>query len=87
MKFIPYLNYKGDCREAFEFYAKLLGGRTTGIFTFGEAPGGSGMEPDWDDKIMNALLEFGDQSLMGCDSPPHTGRRHDERFLDLHPDR
>lgn len=73
MKFIPYLNYKGDCREAFEFYAKLLDGKVTDIFTFGEAPGGSGMDPSWDDKIMNAQLEFGDQSLMGCDAPPHAG--------------
>lgn len=42
MRFVPYLNFKGDCREAFEFYAKLLDGEITGIFTFGEAPGGSG---------------------------------------------
>jgi uncharacterized glyoxalase superfamily protein PhnB len=26
MELTPYLNFNGDCREAFEFYAKCLGG-------------------------------------------------------------
>ncbi|MGY6709141.1 MAG: VOC family protein [Rhizobiaceae bacterium] len=73
MKFVPYLNFKGDCREAFEFYAHVLDGKITGIFTFGEAPGGSGVDPAWNDKIMNAHMMFGEQELMGCDAPPHLG--------------
>jgi PhnB protein len=73
MKFVPYLNFKGDCREAFEFYAKVLDGEITGIFTFGEAPPGMEMDSAWNDKIMNIQMMVGDQQLMGCDAPPHLG--------------
>lgn len=68
MKFNTYLNFDGDCRRAFEFYARVLGGRVTAMNTFGEMPGCEHMPADAHDRIMHARLEIGDQVLMGTDA-------------------
>ena len=39
MKLHPYLNYGGNCKEAFQFYEKHLGGKITMMMTHGEQPG------------------------------------------------
>lgn len=70
MKVISNLVFKGECREAFDFYARVLGGEVTAMFPFGDAPGESGVEPGWRDRIMHAWMDIGDQSIMGCDAPP-----------------
>ena len=70
MKLVTNLVFKGECRQAFEFYAKVLGGKLTGMHTFGEAPGDMPIDSSFKDKIMHAWLDVGDQSLMGCDAPP-----------------
>lgn len=64
-----YLNYKGKCREAFEFYEKYLGGKITMISTFGEMWEKDKVPPDWGDKILHARIEIGDGVLMGADIP------------------
>ena len=33
----PYLNFDGNCKEAFEFYQRVLGGKLD-MQTFGESP-------------------------------------------------
>ena len=60
-----YLNYRGNCEEAFRFYETQLGGRITGIVRHGE------MNPaapdDWKQKILHARIEIGGTVLMGAD--------------------
>jgi PhnB protein len=68
MKINPYLNFSGQCGEAFRFYAQVLGG-TLQMQTFGEAMGGE-VSPEMRDHVMHVRLEVGDQVLMGSDSPP-----------------
>lgn len=70
MKLINNLVFKGNCREAFECYAEVLGGEIKAMFPFGEAPGGPPVDEQHRDKIMHAWLEVGDQAMMGCDAPP-----------------
>jgi len=36
MKLYTYLNYGGNCRQAFEFYEEHLGGKITSVKTHGE---------------------------------------------------
>ena len=36
MKLYTYLNYGGNCRQAFEFYEEHLGGKITSLTTHGE---------------------------------------------------
>ncbi len=68
MKIVTSLSFRGQCREAFEFYAKVLGGRITAAFPYGDGPPGM---PITDDKykswLMHCWLEVGDQALMGAD--------------------
>ncbi|HWE44953.1 MAG TPA: VOC family protein [Caulobacteraceae bacterium] len=66
-----YLNFNGNCREAFDFYVKATGGELTAVSTFGEAPPGMPITEDFKSKIMHARIKLGDTWLMGSDSPPH----------------
>ena len=45
MQFTPYLNFDGNCAEAFAFYAKLFGGTIVHQSTFGEIPPSENMPP------------------------------------------
>ena len=71
MKIVTSLSFQGQCREAFEFYAKVLGGRITGAFPYGEAPPGMEVkDPAQKDWLMHCWMEVGDQALMGADLLP-----------------
>lgn len=70
MQLHTYLIFDGDCRQAFEFYAKTLGGKITVMTTFGETPACGDMPPETHDKIMHARLEVGAYVVMGTDSTP-----------------
>jgi PhnB protein len=74
MQVQPYLNFNGNAKEAFEFYAKVLKGSIQMMMTHGELPPDSGMPPiapEWKDKIMHTSLSIGDGVLMGSDAPPN----------------
>lgn len=70
MQLTPYLNFNGQCKEAFQFYERCLGGKIVAMFTHGETPAAEHVSPDWQDRIMHARLLVGDAVLMGSDSPP-----------------
>jgi PhnB protein len=38
MKIVTSLSFRGECREAFEFYAKVLGGEIIAAMRYGDAP-------------------------------------------------
>ncbi len=67
IKLDVYINCKGNCREAFEFYEKHLGGKITMISTFSDMWDKNDIPPDWDDKIIHARIEIGGTVLMGAD--------------------
>jgi PhnB protein len=70
VKLNPYLNFKGDCRQAFEVYARILGGRIADLMTFAGTPAEEHVPPEWRDKVMHAMLDLGEGVLMGSDAPP-----------------
>jgi PhnB protein len=70
MQLDPYLSFKGDCEAAFRFYAKCLGGKVEGTFTYGQSPMAQQVPPEWSNKLMHARMVIGDRVLMGCDAPP-----------------
>jgi PhnB protein len=71
MNIIPHLNFNGQCKEAFEFYAKLLDGEIKFSMTWGEIPGGADQFPPETHKlIMHTTLEVDGDLIMGADSPP-----------------
>lgn len=72
MKLNPYLNFNGNCREAFERYQQILGGQLQ-VMTHGQAPACDQIPADWHDRVMHAALCIGEQVLMGADMPPEPG--------------
>lgn len=54
-----YLNFSGNCREAFEFYKSVFGGEFQHVGTFKEIPDHEGMPPipeEMKDQIMHISL-------------------------------
>jgi PhnB protein len=70
MKLCVYLNYGGNCAEAFRFYEQHLGGRITMMTTHGQQPDPSNTPADWKNAILHARIEIGDVVVMGADIPP-----------------
>jgi PhnB protein len=69
MKLDVYLNYAGNCEEAFRFYEQHLGGTITGMMRHGEQPGPSNVPPEMKNSILHARIEIGGTVLMGADIP------------------
>lgn len=70
MQLYTYLNYAGNCRQAFEFYAEHLGGRIVMLQTHGDNPAPMGtIPPDWKNAVLHARLELGGTFVLGADIP------------------
>jgi len=69
MKLHTYLNYGGNCKQAFSFYEKHLGGKITMMMTQGEQPNPQNVPPDQKNAIMYARMSIGETDLMGSDVP------------------
>jgi PhnB protein len=67
---LTHLHFRGNCSEAFKFYAATFGGRIVFSMTYGEAPGAAQASPAARDQIIHARVELGDDALLGCDVPP-----------------
>jgi PhnB protein len=75
-----YLNFTGQCEEAFQFYEQLLGGKIEGLFRYSGSPMDGQMPPDWGNKIMHATLSVEHNQIMGADTPPGQGGGPAKRF-------
>ena len=69
MQALPHLHFKGNCSEAFGFYAKTLGGRIAFSMTYGESPAAAQTPEEVRDQVIHARLELGSQAITGCDAP------------------
>lgn len=67
MKIVTSLSFQGQCREAFEFYAQVLGGKVTAAMPYGDGPPDMPVGEQYKDWLMHAWLDVGDQSIMGAD--------------------
>jgi PhnB protein len=65
-----HLNFSGNCKEAFALYQKVFKAPTPFAMTYGEAPQGAPVPPEWGGKIMHTSIPLGEGRLMGCDAPP-----------------
>ena len=68
MRLDVYVNYRGNCEAAFQFYEQHLGGRITGLVRHGEQPNPD-IPADWRDKVSHARMSIGKSVLMGADIP------------------
>ena len=72
MQFIPYLNFDGQCGEAFDFYAKVFDAKICFRMTYGESPMAKDMPVETHGRVMHTQLESAGGILMGADGPPDT---------------
>ncbi len=72
MRLTTYLNYGGNCEQAFRFYEQHLGGTITMLTRHGEAPVASPgpPPPEWENAVLHARLTLGGTELLGADVPP-----------------
>ncbi len=70
MQFTPYLNFNGDCAEAFRFYERVLGGKIETMQTHGDSPIADQVPGTWHKRILHARLAVGNAVLMASDTPP-----------------
>lgn len=69
MKLYTYVNYRGNCQEAFRYYEQHLGGKITMMMNHGQGPNPNPGPPEWKDKVLHARMSVGETELMGADVP------------------
>jgi PhnB protein len=68
--FLPYLNFDGTCREAFERYQRTFGGELF-VMGAGDTPDGAAMPEEFAGRVVHAALVLDSgATLMGSDTPP-----------------
>jgi PhnB protein len=67
MRIVTSLSFQGTCREAFEFYANVLGGKIIAAIPYGDAAALPVSDAKYKTWLMHCWLEVGDQALMGAD--------------------
>ena len=86
LQFTPYLNFNGQCTEAFRFYEQVLDGKIEMMMTHGDSPIAGEVPPTWHDRILHARLVVGDQVLMASDSPPEYYEKPQGLYVSLNVD-
>ena len=69
MEVAPYLMFLGNCKEAFEFYERALGGKLH-MTTYGQSPEAAKMPTAMHTQVIHASLTAGASVIMGSDCPP-----------------
>jgi len=67
MKIVTSLSFRGQCREAFEFYAQVLGGKVTAALPYSDMATDTPIPDHMKAWLMHGWLEVGDQAIMGAD--------------------
>ena len=83
MQLHTYLNYGGNCEQAFRFYEQHLGGKITMLMRHGEQPGGPLVEPEWRRAVLHARMDLGGTELLGADIPPDRFKPIRSAYLSL----
>ncbi len=73
-----YLNFNGNCEEAFNFYKSVFGGEFGYLGRFGEMPESEEYKVSEADKnkIMHVSLAIGNSILMGSDTGEEYGKNY-----------
>ena len=70
MRLNTYLNFGGNCEQAFRFYEQHLGGKITMLMRRAEQPDQPVTWPGWEQSIQYAVMTIGETELMGADVSP-----------------
>jgi PhnB protein len=69
MRVNPYLNFNGQCEQAFQFYAEATGAKIDAMMNFESSPMADQMPPEARKMIVHASMRVGDTMIMGSDAP------------------
>jgi len=69
MKMHTYVNFAGQCAEAFHYYEQHLGGKIGMMMTHGQAPDQSKVTAEMKDAVLHARISVGETELLGADIP------------------
>lgn len=69
MKVNTYLNYGGNCGEAFRFYEKELGAKINMLMTHDQNPGPSPIPPELGKTVLYASITIAGTNIMASDVP------------------
>ena len=75
MQLHTYLNYGGNCEQAFRFYEQHLGGTITMLMRHGEQPTPTELPPESKGKVLHARMTLGGTELLGADIPGYQPMR------------
>ena len=70
MRLNTYLNFGGNCEQAFRFYEQHLGGEITMLMRRAEQPDQPVTWPGWEQSIQYVTMKLGETELMGSDVDP-----------------
>jgi PhnB protein len=71
----PYLTFKGNCEEAFDFYKSVFGGEFDYVGRFGEMPSETPVPDSEKNKIMHVSLPISSETnIMGSDTSKAFGQ-------------
>jgi PhnB protein len=70
MRLNTFLNFGGNCEQAFRFYEQHLGGKIVMLMRRAEQPHQPATWPGWEQSIQYALMKIGETELMGADVEP-----------------
>jgi PhnB protein len=84
MKLHTYLNYGGNCEEAFRFYEKHLGAKVMGMMKWSQMPDAAKhTPPGYENALIHARMELGKTVVMGSDVPPEIFKPMRSVYLSL----
>jgi PhnB protein len=69
MRLNTYLNYGGNCAEAFRFYEEHLGAKIGMMMKFGDMPDPSKVIAGMENLVLHATITIGDSMIMASDVP------------------
>jgi PhnB protein len=69
MRLNTYLNYGGNCAEAFKFYEEHLGGKIGMMMKHGDMPDPSKVMPGMGNSVLHATITIGETMIMASDVP------------------
>jgi len=70
MRLNTFLNFGGNCEQAFRFYEQHLGGEVVMLMRRSEQPQQPVTWPGWEHSIQYAIMNIGETQLMASDVPP-----------------
>jgi PhnB protein len=69
MKTNTYVNFDGNCTQAFQYYEKHLGAKIGMMMTHAQSPGPSRVPSAWKDAVVHGRITVADAELWGADIP------------------